>query len=139
MADGQIGAGRGDSGSQALDRGVPPQKILRRAAQLVARGWCQGAVARGKGGREVLVTAPSARKWCLAGAIMRAVHELSIQHGKRCGASCLCWSRQWGAFFGESAPGLGWAVDWNDAKERTGNQVVARLRQAAKNCPEGQN
>jgi hypothetical protein len=52
------------------------QKILLRAAELVAQGWTRGTAARDVGGQKVRSTAPSARAWCVVGAVDRALYEL---------------------------------------------------------------
>lgn len=52
------------------------QKILLRAAELVAQGWTRETAARDVGGRKVRSTAPSATAWCVVGAVDRALYEL---------------------------------------------------------------
>src|SRR5260370_694318 len=52
------------------------QKLLLRAAELVAMGWTRGTAARGATGQKVRSTAPQATRWCLVGAVDRALYEL---------------------------------------------------------------
>jgi len=52
------------------------QKILLRAAELVAQGWTRGTAARDVGGRKLRSTAPTATAWCVVGAVDRALYEL---------------------------------------------------------------
>jgi hypothetical protein len=52
------------------------QKILLRAADLVAMGWTRGTAARDASGQKVRSTAPQATMWCLVGAVDRALYEL---------------------------------------------------------------
>lgn len=52
------------------------QKILLRAAELVAQGWTRGTAARDVGERKVRSTAPTATAWCVVGAVDRALYEL---------------------------------------------------------------
>src|SRR5258705_7940111 len=52
------------------------QKILFRAAELVAMGWTRGTAARDATGQKVRSTAPQATAWCVVGAVDRAVYEL---------------------------------------------------------------
>src|SRR5260370_35338762 len=52
------------------------QKILLRAAELVAMGWTRGTAARDANGLKVRSTAPQATAWCVVGAVDRALSEL---------------------------------------------------------------
>ncbi len=63
---------------QQVQQPAIQQKILTRAAELVALGWTRGTAARDAGGRKVPSTAPQAAAWCVVGAIDRALYE---QHG----------------------------------------------------------
>lgn len=45
------------------------RQILIEARNLIAQGWCQGALARDADNFEVLPTNYSARLWCVAGAV----------------------------------------------------------------------
>ena len=52
------------------------QKILLRAAELVAMGWTRETSARDANGQKVRSTAPQATAWCVVGAVDRALYEL---------------------------------------------------------------
>ncbi len=52
------------------------EKILLRAAELVAMGWTRGTAARDATAQKVRSTAPQATRWCLVGAVDRALYEL---------------------------------------------------------------
>jgi hypothetical protein len=52
------------------------QKILLRAAALVAMGWTRGTAARDATGQKVRSTAPQATAWCVVGAVDQALYEL---------------------------------------------------------------
>ena len=52
------------------------EKILLRAAELVAMGWTRGTAARDATEQKVRSTAPQATAWCVAGAVDRALYEL---------------------------------------------------------------
>ena len=52
------------------------QKLLLRAAELVAMGWTRGTAARDAAGQKVRSTAPQATAWCVVGAVDRALYEL---------------------------------------------------------------
>jgi hypothetical protein len=51
------------------------QKLLLRAAELVAMGWTRGTAAQDATGQKVRSTAPQATAWCVVGAVDRALHE----------------------------------------------------------------
>jgi len=52
------------------------EKLLLRAAELVAMGWTRGTAARDASGQKVRSTAPQATGWCVVGAVDRALYEL---------------------------------------------------------------
>jgi hypothetical protein len=52
------------------------EKILLRAAELLAMGWTRGTAARDATAQKVRSTAPQATRWCLVGAVDRALYEL---------------------------------------------------------------
>ena len=52
------------------------QKLLLRAADLVAMGWTRGTAARDANGQKVRSTAPQATAGCVVGAVDRALYEL---------------------------------------------------------------
>lgn len=89
-------------------------KVLRQAAELVGRGWCQQASATDVQGFPVMVTDPRAVRWCADGAILAT------------GASGHAWSvlmRVLGSRYT--------VTEWNDAPERTQQEVIAALLRAA--------
>jgi len=51
------------------------QKLLLRAAELVAMGWTRGTAAQDATGQKVRSTAPQATAWCVVGAVDRALDE----------------------------------------------------------------
>jgi len=55
---------------------VMHEKILLRAAELIALGWTQRTAARDAAGQKVRSTAPQATAWCVVGAVDRALYEL---------------------------------------------------------------
>src|SRR5260370_19246523 len=52
------------------------EKILLRAAELLAMGWTRGTAARDATAQKVRSTAPHATRCCLVGAVDRALYEL---------------------------------------------------------------
>lgn len=52
------------------------EKILLRAAELVAMGWTRGTAARDATGQKVRSTTPQAAAWCVVGAVDRALYDL---------------------------------------------------------------
>ena len=97
-------------------------KVLRRAAEIVEQGWCQGALARDERGVGVGLNSPRAAAWCAVGAFKLAMHELGCAR-----IPCRSWDSA------EAACG-GSAVRFNNAPERTADEVAAALREAAARC-----
>ena len=52
------------------------QKLLLRAAEVIAQGWTRGTAARDADGQKVRSTSPQATRWCVVGAVDRALYEL---------------------------------------------------------------
>jgi hypothetical protein len=52
------------------------EKLLLRAAEVVAQGWTRGTAAREANGQKVRSTSPQATRWCVVGAVDRALYEL---------------------------------------------------------------
>jgi hypothetical protein len=52
------------------------EKILLRAAELVAMGWTRETAARDANGQKVRSTVPQATAWCVVGAVDLALYEL---------------------------------------------------------------
>jgi len=68
-----------ESGLEFTEQVLRPavhEKILLRAAELVALGWTRGTAARDAEERKVRSTAPQATAWCVVGAVDRALYEL---------------------------------------------------------------
>ena len=89
-------------------------EIWREARALLAQGWCQCDYAQRADGRAVWVDDPTAVRWCLVGAILRArqsrwvpLVSLTVPSGRR---------RRWQD-----------AQSWNDASGRTQAQVLAAV------------
>lgn len=53
--------------------------LIKRAEVLLKTGWCRGALAKDKGGREIVPESPKAVRWCLIGALLRAQSELKCK------------------------------------------------------------
>lgn len=92
--------------------------LLRYAATLVMRGWTQGALARAKDGLKCQPEDSTAAEWCAIGAIRRAVDELNVRP-----------ARWW---IGNACRALRVTInndvaEWNDAPERTRDEVVNAL------------
>lgn len=95
-------------------------KVFRRAAELVAQGWCQGALVRDAEGNDLGcdVLHPHAAAWCAGGAILRARSELRLPEGTSMFIFRCDDPRTW--------------PRWNDAPDRTAEEVeMALLRSAA--------
>lgn len=92
--------------------------VLDRAADLIAAPgtWTQGALAETKIGRRIGPTENNATCWCALGAIRKAGGYESDYNPA---------ALSLGAYL--FAP----IADWNDAPERTQEEVVAMLRAAA--------
>jgi hypothetical protein len=52
------------------------EKLLLRAAEVIAQGWTRGTAARDADGQKIRSTAPQATRWCVVGAVDRALYEL---------------------------------------------------------------
>jgi hypothetical protein len=62
--------------SEQVLRPAVHEKILLRAAELVAMGWTRGTAARDATAQKVRSTTPQAAAWCVVGAVDRALYEL---------------------------------------------------------------
>ncbi|NUR76202.1 MAG: hypothetical protein HOQ28_07965 [Thermoleophilia bacterium] len=114
-----------------LDRVDPgPERILARARDLVAYGWCQGAEARDAEDDPVKPWSPEARCWSLLGALVAAV-DLPAQPE----AVTLRPLRR-------ALAALADVIDdpllaaWNDDQGRTQGLVVRALERARAVCAE---
>jgi hypothetical protein len=91
-------------------------RVLLDAADLVARGWCQGHDAETASGAVVDALHTDAVRWCLYASVRMAVRGNEGAYDQA--ARVLRADR-----------GPLW--NWNDAPERTQADVVAALREAA--------
>lgn len=99
--------------------------LLNAAADLVARpgAWTQGYVARDKTGRIVEADARAARCWCGIGAVMRVAKAIKSDRTENLACKALH----------QFAHGRGFTSfgNFNDAPERTQDEVVTALRKVA--------
>lgn len=108
-------------------------KVLRRAAEIVEQGWCQGSKARDCLGRQVHPLSPVATQWCEAGAVHVAMAERGFRFGAQA-ADGWWWSDLTKHV---DAAGLSWPLNnvlgalYNDVPGRTAGEVAAHLRAGA--------
>ncbi len=88
-------------------------EVLRAAAAVVAKGWCQEQLAKDKDGKVAPVRSDAACQWCLLGAL-----DKSRSDGPD------------GWTYLNNVTGIN-PIKWNDAEGRTQGEVVAALVQAA--------
>ena len=102
--------------------------MVSEARRLVKRGWCQGAHARDKAGREVPSWSEEARSWSLLGALLSSWHRQDSQAAPDVVAHLADAHA-----LGEATEVVGQVVGtaaldrWNDHAERTRKEVVAAL------------
>lgn len=96
---------------------------LREARALIERGWCQKDYARGKSGRTVSPKGRAARCYCAMGAIGHANHSwpCALLPGVR---ELVC------AVTGFADADEVTILNWNDAPERTQDEVLAAFDRA---------
>ena len=106
--------------------GLVPAKVLAHAADLVDRGWVQFMLAADADGSSLSdVTDSEAASFCIIGAGMRAIFDLSD------GGIDVNLSHQ---FFETMLPPEARSIDlvkWNNHPRRTATEVSARLRKWA--------
>ena len=95
-------------------------ELLKCAKNIAKRGWCQGAYARTKGGRETTVDSKSAAKFCMIGSLERCSGGLS---GPRYKAAYRLLSRV--------CPS-GAIATFNDAPGRKKQEVLVKYDEAIK-------
>lgn len=127
-----------EAGSTRNKLSATQQQALRRTRELIAAGWCQEAYAVDVGGREVDANDSTAVRFCLLGAIERAVGErpwnwdegyLVTQE-----ATETLLEEQLGRNY--SRPTEGPTLDeWNDQRGRRQAEVLALLDQALAAVP----
>jgi hypothetical protein len=102
-------------------------KVLRRAAELIELpdAWIQGASVADESGQTLWCEfgSPRAAKWCAAGAINTAGHQIGVDLAT-IDAALMALLRSLG----------GSILEFNDAPERTADEVAAALRAAADRC-----
>lgn len=96
--------------------------ILLKAAEIVEQGWTQGEMARTAEDSKCGVSNPNACKFCMSGAIVRAVKEAQDGNYRRAIAAANLLVQRKGY---PSMP------HFNDASARTQAEVAAALREAA--------
>lgn len=108
-------------------------EILTRASVLVAGGWAQGVLAVTADDRECDTKSPEAASFCVIGAIDRAAIDLKIANGLDFFAAWRVLHNAIPADFQKkNARSHGAAlVAWNNAHERTAEEVCATLNAAA--------
>jgi hypothetical protein len=98
--------------------------IAVRAAALLQQGWCQGAMARNAQNLMAQYSSPHATSWCLSGSMLRAEYELGLS-----------MTEDLPAMLRSKLPptdGSVWPiVYYNDADERTQEEVVAMMQSVA--------
>lgn len=104
------------------------KKILRRARELVERGWCQGAYARGAEGQVVDKYGPAARSFCVLGAVDRASERY---HYEARDVALRVLGTVMKELTGARTPGY-----YNDAYGRTQEDIVTLLKKAEERVDE---
>jgi len=97
-------------------------ETLRKAADLCAKGWTQGVMARDAKGKEVPASSPDAVCWCADGAMLAASGDGGIYRDGHTYRPARAASY--------SAFGCG-PFEFNDAPNRTADEVIRALRAAA--------
>ena len=75
MSEAAVDGGMTDA--ERLEGWVIENRVMERAAELTASGWCAGALARDADGNNVDPNSPKAVAWCAEGALKKAVCEIS--------------------------------------------------------------
>jgi hypothetical protein len=102
------------------------QELLAQAAELIAQGWCQRALAEDRFGREVLPWSEGACRWSPLGALTR----VSSQSGRSSAESFEV------AYTALSLATGGRPEDWNAAPWRTRRHVLSAFVRAREFLPE---
>jgi hypothetical protein len=87
------------------------------AMELIEKGWTQRAFARDRDGRKVLASDPRACKWCIGGAIYLAYPDQTA------------WLEAV-AKLRKVIGDIALPTWWNDAPERTHEEVIEACRKA---------
>jgi hypothetical protein len=99
--------------------------VLLRAAELVEKGWTQGAYARDANGQVVTTSSPNAVTFCASGAVFRADYDLNA------GGARSDTFDAFAALYGKDTGISDALAQWNDQPGRTVAEVAARFRKAA--------
>jgi hypothetical protein len=102
---------------------LPPpnaEQLLSRAAELIATGWCQNALARDEHGRQVEPWGPNASRWSLLGALTRIWHDDRGEELEVFEAAYAALALATG----------GRPEEWNDARWRTKRHVLRAFLRA---------
>ena len=91
-------------------------RLWRRTAELVERGWCQGSLATTGDGKRTGPLCDDARRWCVEGALIRARRDLGEDHALE--DACMeALQDEVGCF----------PCHWNDRKDMTAHEVARTL------------
>lgn len=105
-------------------------KVLRAAANLIEeRGWTQGASAKSKTGRIVLVKSRSAACFCSSGAIERAARTGNEERSALLSLGATILASNVPKYIHRTLR----VVAWNDEDGRTKAQVLEMIERAARN------
>ncbi len=111
----------GDERRSRPDELFPEVRLVyARAAELVAAGWCQGAMARGRTNRPCNIESDRAVSFCAEGAIRKAARDLR-EYGE-----------EWFTRKAEVRLDVDSLTAWNDERERTQREVVGALQEMAR-------
>lgn len=114
-------------------------KVLRRAAELVEQGHCKHALAVSSQTVFSARCSPLSDKavaWCVSGAEQRARYEVTGAPGSREGFMEERLRESLNRVLGFPANSA-FVIEWNNAPERTADEVAAALRAAADRCERG--
>ena len=89
--------------------------FLKKVRWLIAKGWCQRAPARDHDHRPVAPVDPSAHSWCITGALAHVYLESD---------DIITYSKVINNIYRMLSISRGRLVFWNDAPERTQEQVL---------------
>lgn len=95
------------------------REVLIKARERIARGWCQGAVARDENNIIVSADSPNATQWCLTGSMF----DSHVWSEGLC-PGCAAYQRLTRLVGPSIVPA------WNDNETRTQEEVLALVGQA---------
>jgi len=110
-----------------LHEGLPSDaRLLAEAAELVARGWCQDALAEDRHGHQVEPWSESACRWSPLGALISIWHESREDRPD-------VFAAAYGAL---DLATCGRVEEWNAAPWRTKWHVLSAFSRAARYLPQ---